>query len=362
MTQRTALYPVHEAAGAQFTEFGGWEMPVRYTSDLAEHHAVRKGAGLFDLSHMAEIRIAGPQAAEFLNHALSGNLAVIKTGQAKYSLLLNANGGIIDDLIVYRYADTNFLIIANAGNHDPVLDALTDRAANFDVTVTDETADSSLIAVQGPNALAIVEQIGLELPEELAPLKYYRFMVGQFEGEDVMIARTGYTGEDGFELLVDNQTAEPLWQALVRAGQNHDLTLCGLACRDTLRLEAGMPLYGHELTEQTLPEQVNATWAVSLKKDDAFVGRPAIEAGAAPDAPVLIGLTSEGKRAGRSGYPVLAEGVQVGTVTSGALSPTLGHPIAMALVHPDAVEKELTIDIRGKQLPAVRTELPFYKR
>ena len=362
------LHSAHVAAGASFTDFAGWQMPVRYSSDLAEHHAVRKTAGLFDLSHMAEIRVSGPQAGEFLDHALAGQLSVIDLMQAKYSLLLNSRGGIIDDLVVYRTGESDFLVVANAGNHDQALDALTARAARFDVAVTDESDDTALIAVQGPNALAIVQATaGLTTHADVVGLRYYRAITATFEGTPVLIARTGYTGEDGFELYLPNGAALALWDAIVVAGAAHDLVPAGLASRDTLRLEAGMPLYGHELTTSTYPAQAGLGRVVNLAKPTDFVGRTASEEGPSGDAPVLVGLVSAGKRAGRAGYQIFrstdateAEGV----ITSGALSPTLGYPIAMAYLPPALarLDTEVFIDVRGTRAPATVIALPFYKR
>ena len=366
------LHQAHVDAGASFTDFAGWQMPVRYSSDLAEHHAVRKAAGLFDLSHMAEIRVSGPQAGEFLDHALAGQLSVIDLMQAKYSLLLNSRGGIIDDLVVYRTGDADFLVVANAGNHDQALAALTARAARFDVSVTDESDDTALIAVQGPNALAIVQATaGLSIDDgigvDLTGLRYYRALTAAFEGTPVLIARTGYTGEDGFEIYLPNAAALALWDAIVAAGAAHGLVPAGLASRDTLRLEAGMPLYGHELTTSTYPAQAGLGRVVNLAKPTDFVGRTASEEGPAGDAPVLVGLVSAGKRAGRAGYQIFrspdateAEGV----ITSGALSPTLGYPIAMAYLPPALarLDTEVFIDVRGTRAPATVIALPFYKR
>ena len=356
------LLAVHEAAGAQLIDFAGWQMPVRYGSDLAEHQAVRERAGLFDLSHMAELRVGGPDSGAFLDHALAGRLSALEPWQAKYSLLLAEHGGIIDDLIVYRVGEAEFLVVANASNRHAALEALTERIGAFDASIADETEQTGLIAVQGPAAAAIVGAIGLE-SEPLEGLRYYRSLPAVLEGEDVLVARTGYTGEDGFELYIAAHAAEDLWRAITIAGEAHGLELCGLAARDTLRLEAGMPLYGNELSLDVLPAQVGLGRVVALKTKGDFVGRAAVEAGPADDAPVLVGLTAEGRRAPRAGYPVLDGGRAVGRVTSGALSPTLGHPVAMAFVEPGSVgSDELIVDVRGTQLPAAVTQLPFYKR
>jgi len=250
--------------------------------------------------------------------------------------------------------------VANAGNRDVVVAALQERAAEFDADVDDLTDDIVLIAVQGPNSRAIVAE-ALDVPE-LESLKYYACTPGTFAGTDVIVARTGYTGEDGYELYIDVADAPALWEALMGAGASRGLVPAGLASRDTLRLEAGMPLYGHELGLDTLPAQAGLGRVVNLTKD--FVGKHGIEAGPAEDARVLVGLVSEGRRAGRAGYPVLLDGAEVGTVTSGALSPTLGYPIAMAYVDSSVSEPgtELQIDVRGSLVAATVVSLPFYKR
>lgn len=359
----TPLYDRHAALGASFTDFGGWSMPVRYTSDLAEHHAVRQAAGLFDISHMAEFTVHGAGAADTLDHMLAGRISTMKIGKAKYSLLLNETGGVIDDVIVYRRGEDDFLVISNAGNRALV-------AAEFDrifgdIEIADISDEMSLIAVQGPRAREIVEATSgiADVAPALADLGYYAWSGGTFRGEDLFVARTGYTGEDGFELLIPNALAPALWDALRDAGEPFGLVAAGLAARDTLRLEAGMPLHGHELSADILPAQAGLGRVVAMDKDD-FVGKAALAAAAA-DLPVLVGLQAEGRRAGRAGYAVLdAAGEPVGEITSGALSPTLGHPIAFAFVDPAsaAVGTGLLIDVRGTRIPATVTALPFYRR
>ena len=358
----TPLRARHESLGASFTDFGGWQMPVRYTSDLAEHHAVRQTAGLFDISHMAEFLIEGPDAAAYLDYALAGRISTMTVGKAKYSLVLAPEGGIVDDVIAYRLAEERYLIISNAGNRDAVSGALQQRIGSFDVAVSDVSDDYALLAVQGPAAEAIVaatagiDEVSIPWNEQ----KYYAWASARYHGEPLLLARTGYTGEDGFELLVHAADAPALWDALLAAGAPHGLVPAGLAARDTLRLEAGMPLYGHELSLDTKPSQAGLGRVVAADKE-AFVGKDG--AAAASDARVLTGLAAEGKRAGRAGYAVLAaDGTVVGEVTSGALSPTLGHPIAMAYVDPAAVVADLFLDVRGTKIPAAVTDLPFYRR
>jgi aminomethyltransferase len=375
------LHDAHQAAGASFTDFAGWQMPVRYSSDLAEHHAVRTAAGLFDLSHMAEILVLGPEAGAALDYALAGKLSSIANDQAKYSLLLSRSGGIIDDLVVYRTGDDRFMVVANASNRDEVVEELRDRTAPFDVEVFDESDDIALIAVQGPASLSILlatpgfaveggHYDGDDVGERLSALKYYWSLPALFEAHPVLIARTGYTGEDGFELYTAPDNAKQLWDALLDAGAEQGLVPAGLASRDTLRLEAGMPLYGHELTTETYPAQAGLGRVVNLAKEVDFVGRNASELGPDASAPVLVGLMGHGKRAARAGYPVYAADSTtggdeaIGVITSGALSPTVGVPIAMAYVSPRFARPgtELHVDIRGNRLGFTVTALPFYSR
>ncbi len=363
--QRTPLHAVHERAGATFTDFAGFDMPVRYSSDLVEHHAVRTSAGLFDLSHMAEIEVRGSDAAAYLDYALSNTVSILDNGQAKYSLLLSESGGIIDDLIVYRIDTEHYFIVANASNREPAATALNSRTTGFDVSVTDVTDDWVLLAVQGPQALAIVGATSSVVPAgSLEELRYYRIQHATLAGAPGFIARTGYTGEDGFELYARAAQAEALWHDLVDAGAGHDLTLCGLACRDTLRLEAGMPLYGHELSLLTTPESAGFSRVVDHTKEN-FVGKAALS-GSPEASRVLVGLVAEGRRAPRAEYPVIdpATGDVIGEVTSGALSPSLGYPIAMAFVDRahSAIGSGLAVDVRGQNLAVTVGKLPFYSR
>ncbi|WP_455904508.1 glycine cleavage system aminomethyltransferase GcvT [Microbacterium sp.] len=386
----TPLRERHEALGASFTDFGGWQMPVRYTSDLAEHHAVRQAAGIFDISHMAEFLVTGDFAGEFLDYSLAGRLSAMPVGKAKYSLMLADDGGIIDDVIVYRLADDRFLVIANAGNRGFVDSAFASRVRSFPsriereraplaagedrtfegflgdrgVDVEDVSDEYALLAVQGPASEAIASSTAgiTDLSTPWSEQKYYAWADAMFLGAPLLLARTGYTGEDGFELLVRVADAPALWDALTEAGQKHGLVPAGLAARDTLRLEAGMPLYGHELSRETKPSQAGLGRVVVSDKED-FIGKGAVDA--ASDAPVLVGLVAEGKRAGRAGYSVVdADGVVLGEITSGALSPTLGHPIAMAYVAPSsaAAGTAVFLDVRGTRIPATVTALPFYRR
>ncbi|AZS44149.1 Aminomethyltransferase [Microbacterium oleivorans] len=362
--RQSPLHELHERLGASFTDFGGWLMPVRYTSDLAEHHAVRQAAGIFDISHMAEFRIEGDGAADFLDRALAGRIGAMKIGKAKYSLVLAGDGGIVDDVIVYRITDEEFLVISNAGNRAEVAASFA-AVVTGDARVQDITDKMSLIAVQGPAARGILEATAgiAGVQPALADMTYYSWALGSFQDRSLFAARTGYTGEDGFELMVPNETAADLWQAVADAGAAHGLVPAGLAARDTLRLEAGMPLYGHELSRDIVPAQAGLGRVVAADKAE-FVGKDGLAARDTTGARVLVGLSAEGRRAGRAGYAVLSGDDTVGEITSGALSPTLGHPIAMAFVHPSASAEgtALTIDVRGTRIPATVTALPFYRR
>jgi aminomethyltransferase len=371
----TALYEEHKKAGASFTDFGGWQMPLKYSSELAEHHAVRNAAGLFDLSHMGEVWVTGPDAAAFLDYALAGKLSAVAVGKAKYSLICQEDGGIIDDLISYRRADDTYLVVPNAGNAVVVAAALAERARSgkeggFDVTVEDVSAETSLIAVQGPNAEAILlTLVPAEQHQLVTELKYYAAVEVEINGQELLLARTGYTGEDGFEIYIPNEDAAGLWEALLETGAGRGLIPAGLACRDSLRLEAGMPLYGNELSREGNPYAAGLGPVVSLAKESDFIGKAALAelkaAGAgSTTGRKLVGLKGLGRRAGRGHYPVLKDGNVVGEVTSGQPSPTLGYPIAMAYVDVEYTEPgtALDIDLRGKAEPFEVVALPFYKR
>ncbi|OIJ67932.1 glycine cleavage system aminomethyltransferase GcvT [Streptomyces mangrovisoli] len=364
--RRTALDALHRSLGATMTDFAGWDMPLRYGSERDEHNAVRTKAGLFDLSHMGEITVTGPDAAALLNHALVGDIASVGVGRARYTMICRADGGILDDLIVYRLAETEYMVVANASNAQVVLDALTGRAAGFDAEVRDDRDAYALLAIQGPASPGILASL---TDADLDGLKYYAGLPGTVAGVSALIARTGYTGEDGFELFVAPADAEKLWQALTDAGHEAGLVPCGLSCRDTLRLEAGMPLYGHELTTELTPFDAGLGRVVKFAKEGDFVGREALTEAAAraeQNPPrVLVGLIAEGRRVPRAGYPVVAGGAVIGEVTSGAPSPTLGKPIAMAYVdaaHAAPGTAGVGVDIRGSHEPYEVVALPFYKR
>jgi aminomethyltransferase len=367
--RRTPLTGVHEKLGASLTDFAGWLMPLRYGSETAEHTAVRTAAGLFDLSHMGEFAVTGNGAAAALDYALTGEPSALKPGRARYTMICAEDGGVLDDLIVYRLAEDDFLVVANAANAAAVGAALTDRAAGPKARVADRTDDYALIAIQGPRAATILAPL---TTADLTAVRYYAGYPAQVAGREVLLARTGYTGEDGFEIFAAPDDAEYLWAELSDAGAAAGLVPAGLAARDTLRLEAGMPLYGNELGADMTPFDAGLGRVVKLDKPGDFVGRSALaeRAQAAPQRQ-LIGLTSQSRRVPRHGYAVLWDGQPCGAVTSGAPSPTLGVPIAMAYVRPDVAVAaadsgtgtgRLAVDVRGRAEPATLVELPFYRR
>lgn len=363
----TPLRDTHVRLGAVMTPFAGWDMPLRYASETAEHKAVRTAAGLFDLSHMGEIFVTGPGAADALDYALVGHISKVAPGRARYTMICAPDGGVLDDLIVYRLAESEFMVVANAANTEVVAMALADRAGH-QAQVVDRTAGYALIAVQGPNALAILTPLA---DPPLDGLKYYASQPVSVAGHPVLAARTGYTGEDGFELFASPDHAPELWDSLMQAGAGHGLAPAGLAARDTLRLEAGMPLYGNELGPQFTPFDACLGRVVVFSKPGDFVGRAALAARAeAVPERALAGLIGQSRRIPRHGYPVLWDGQPCGTVTSGAPSPTLGTPIAMAYLDPSVVQQagddpsgtRLAIDVRGRPEPARVASLPFYRR
>jgi aminomethyltransferase len=342
------------------TGFAGFWMPLRYSGETAEHKAVRQAAGLFDLSHMGEIVLRGPDVEAALDYALIGELSTVKPGRARYTMICAEDGGVLDDLVVYRRSGQEYLVIANASNTARVVSELTARAGGYDCEVRDATDDYALIALQGPAAATILAPLtGLDLDA----IKYYAAAAGEVAGREAWVARTGYTGEDGFEVYCAPADAPHVWDTMLERGAPAGLVPAGLAARDTLRLEAGMPLYGNELGPDVTPFEANLGRLVKFGKPGDFVGRSALEERAATGPRhVLTGLTIASRRVARHGYPVLADGreLPVGSVTSGAPSPTLGVPIAMAYVLPDMVAT--AVDIRGEAVPAIVTELPFYRR
>ena len=358
----TALIDIHRSLDARLIEFGGWLMPVQYTGILDEHRAVRERAGLFDLSHMGELFVEGDDAGDALAAALISDPRSLAVGRAQYSMICAPDGGVIDDLIVYRLGPERFLVVANASNAPTVSEELAARLGGWRAVLDDRSLATSLVAIQGPAAAGV---LGPLTDVDLAGLRYYAIGEGRVAGIPAMVARTGYTGEDGFEVFVDWDRGPAIWTALAEAGRPANVIACGLGARDTLRLEAGMPLYGNELDRATNPFDAGLGRVVKLAKPGDFVGREAL-ARVARDGPAkrLVGLSITGRGIARHGYPVLAGERRTGIVTSGTHSPTLGRPIAMAYVAPVDAEPGtiLTVEVREQPVSAEVVPLPFYKR
>lgn len=358
----TPLIERHRALGAKVVEYAGWLMPLQYSGIIEEHRAVRQRAGLFDLSHMGELFVEGAEAGAGLAAALVTNPPALSVGRAHYSMICTEAGGVIDDLIVYRLAEDRYLVVANAANTAAVSDALAERLHGMRAILDDRSLTTALCAVQGPRSVEILAPL---TDVDLGALRYYAIAEGHVAGIRALVARTGYTGEDGFEVFVDTSAAESLWDALFEAGRDHGLARVGLGARDTLRLEAGMPLYGNELDRGTNPFEAGQGRIVKLDKPGPFVGRPALERVAREGvARKLVGLVVRGRGIARHGYPVFSGDRRTGAVTSGTQSPSLGVPIAMAYVAPGDAEPGTMVDvgIRDSRVPAEVVPLPFYHR
>jgi aminomethyltransferase len=356
----TPLHGWHREHGARLVDFGGWSMPVQYTTISDEHLAVRQRAGLFDVSHMGRLTFDGAEVRDWLERATTNHVARLAENQIQYSLLANDQGGVIDDVLVYRQPFA-YLMVCNASNRDHVKSRLESLRSGALGNFLDRPVDTAMIAVQGPRALEILEPL---FDQPLGSLAYYHFSMGLLLSKlPAVVSRTGYTGEDGFELIVGKGGARELWEALMESGTPHGIQACGLGARDTLRLEAAMPLYGHELSDQIDPYSALVGWAVKLQKGD-FAGRTPLLALKDKPPRVRVGLTLEGKRIARQGAQVLQGDRPAGLVTSGTFSPTLGVSLAMALVDAEASagKTALAVDVRGHLEPARVVKLPFYKR
>jgi aminomethyltransferase len=335
-------------------------MPVQYSTIVEEHLAVRQRVGLFDISHMGRLTFDGPGVLEWLERVTTNQVSKLADHQIQYSLITNDQGGVLDDILVYRQPFA-YLVVCNASNRDRVVAQLEGNRGGAAGTFRDRTLGSAMIAIQGPKALEVLQPL---FNQSLDPLRYYHLTMGRLlDRIDTVISRTGYTGEDGFELIVGAGSALEIWTALLESGQVHGIKPCGLGARDTLRLEAGMPLYGHELSELINPYSAGVGWSVKLHKGE-FVGQSALRLLKESPGPTRVGLVLEGRRIARQGMAVLAGGRQVGTVTSGTFSPTLQVSLAMALVDQDAaaIDTALAVDIRGHRDSARVVKLPFYRR
>jgi aminomethyltransferase len=355
MALRTPLYDRHVAHGARMVEFAGWDMPVQYTGIVEEHTAVRAAVGMFDISHMGRLSFGGPDALDLIQYVVTNNAASMKDMQARYALVCNPAGGIRDDVLVYRWP-YGWAMVVNASNRDKIVAWLNEHKGSRNVQIMDQTLTTCMVAVQGPKAVEMCKGM---FAADVGDLAYYYAMPMQYHGKGCVVSRTGYTGEDGLEIMIGAVQAVELWEDLLARGAKP----CGLGARDTLRLEAAMPLYGHELTEEIDPFQAGLSWAVKPDKGD-FIGREALLR--RRDDPSLrrrVGLELDGKRPAREGAKVL-RGREIGHVTSGTLTPTLNKAIAMAYVDPSsaAMGLDCEVDIRGKTAAARITTMPFYKR
>jgi aminomethyltransferase len=356
MAERTPLYDWHASHGARIVDFAGWDMPIQYTTIIDEHQAVRTAAGLFDISHMGRLSFGGPDSLPLIQQVYTNNAATLKEGQVRYGLVCNEQGGIRDDVLVYRWP-YGYAMVVNASNRSKIVDWLSHHKGSRNVDIRDQTRETCMVAVQGPLAMEIARGITSADADKLG---YYYATPATYHGKPCVVSRTGYTGEDGVEIMVNASQAVELWEELVARKARP----CGLGARDTLRLEAAMPLYGHELNEDIDPLQAGLAWAVKFDKGD-FIGRDALlQRKEDKSIRQRIGLELAGKRIAREGAAVLSEGREVGKVTSGTFAPTLTKSIAMAYVEPacTAVGTSLTVDIRGKTETARVVELPFYKR
>jgi aminomethyltransferase len=358
--KKTPLFNVHCGCNAKLVDFGGWNMPVQYSGILQEHNAVRTGVGLFDVSHMGEIEVQGPEAAKLVDFVATNNIGKLKTGQAHYSALLYEHGGFVDDILVHKVSDTDFFLCVNASNQEKDFEHIRDHN-RFDAEVVFASDRYAQLAVQGPKALATVQKL---TDTNLSAIKYYWFTDGQVAGVPARIARTGYTGEDGFELYIAPESAEYVWNAVLEAGKQFDIKPCGLGARNTLRLEAKMALYGHEITASINPFEADLGWIVKMEKGE-FVGRQALEKVQQQGVTrKLLGFEMRDRGIGRDGYEVWMDGKAAGWVTSGGPSPTLNKNIGLCYLPVDKATpgQSIQVMIRNAPVDAVTVPTPFYKR
>jgi len=363
---QTPIFSWHVEHGGRMVDFAGWSLPVQYASIVQEHQATRQSVAVFDVSHMGRFRITGPDAQRLVDRLLTRRTDNLASGRIRYALITNTQGGVLDDVLIYRLppstTPTEYYLVVNASNRLRIADWIASQSAGgFDAQVTDETQGTAMMAVQGPHAMALGSQT---FSEDLNGLPYYTCHARTWRDHPVLISRTGYTGEDGWEIVIPASVALPFWESLWERGQASGLQAAGLGARDTLRLEAGMPLYGHELSEDLNPFQAGLAFAVDLEGRQ-FPGRDALAAlQPRTDLPVRVGLALTGRRAARQGDALRHEGASIGHVTSGSFSPTLGYPIAMANVSPACAKpgSPCIVDTRGHEQPATVVPLPFYRR
>ncbi len=368
LIQKTALNESHRKLGGKMVDFAGWDMPVEYSGLRIEHMATRQHIGLFDVSHMGEVRVEGLDAVLFLQTILTNDISKCAVGQAQYNMMLNEQGGVIDDLIIYRISENNFLVVVNASNKDKDFAWILKQSKSFkNLKVQDESSDWAQVAVQGPKAV----ELTLELFPEAKDIKKFRFKTltwGSLEKPTSwIVARTGYTGEDGFEIYGPNESVVQLWDALLQKGKKFEILPCGLGARNTLRIEAGLPLYGNEINDQKKPLNIGMNWALKTEKLDGFIGQKPLaqdmKTNSGDALNTLVGLLSLEKAIPRDGYPVLSfDKTRIGTVTSGTFSPSLNQPVAMALIEKFYSNETCLIEVRKNLVEAKIVSLPFVNK
>ena len=358
--KQTALFEIHKSYNAKIVEFAGWQMPVVYSGIKEEHLAVRNNVGLFDVSHMGEVIVEGEEAEKFCQYLTTNDLGKIKENQAQYTLICNENGGVVDDVIVYKFSDTKFLICVNASNTNKDFEWIKSYAKDFEVVVTNLSSDYSQLAIQGPASLNVLEEV---LGKEVGNIKKFYFNKISWSGIDTIVARTGYTGEEGCEIFLPWGKGPELWKAIAEAGKKYNILPCGLGARDTLRLDMAYSLYGNEIEEDISPLEAGLDWVVKLNKGE-FIGRDAMlnlqKSGLKRK---LIGFEMLDKGIARHNYEIYSDDEKIGYVTSGTLSPSLGKSIGLGLVNSDhLINNEFDIDIRGNRRLAKIVSIPFYKK
>lgn len=359
MLKKTALNQTHRDLGARMVDFGGWDMPVMYSNQIEEHHAVRKQAGIFDVSHMGMVVVTGKDCLELLQKLASRDIGKMKSGRVTLGVFCNEKGGIIDDLTIYKYSDEKYMLVINAGTATKDYEWILKHAEDMDAQVENISDDIAKLDIQGPNAEQILQKI---TDSDLKEIKRYAFAEIAIDGVEMTVSRSGYTGENGFELYMQNQYAKQIWDKLMEAGKEDGLIPCGLGARDTLRIECGMMLYGHDINMETSPLEAVYGWAVSFKKD--FVGKEALEKQKQEGfTRKLVGFEMIDRGIAREHYKIYKDGEEVGEVTSGAPSPSTGKNVGMGYIkfglhEPDT---EIEVEIRGKLVKAKVVELPFYK-
>lgn len=360
--KKTPLNEVHRALGGKMVDFGGWEMPVQYPAGvIAEHLATREKAGLFDVSHMGEIHVDGVDAIAFINSITTNDVAKLVDGQAHYSALTNERGGVVDDLLVYRFAADKLFLVVNAGTQDKDWDWISSKRSDYNVDLRHASVDYCQIAIQGPKATEILQRL---TKTDLSVIKYYHFTTGEVDGVSSIISRTGYTGEDGFEVYADASKSVQLWIKMLETGKSEGILPCGLAARNTLRLESAMSLYGHELGDDISPLEANLGWICKLNKDN-FIGKDVLVKQKAEGLDrKLVGFEMTEPGIARDGFTVFIDDEKLGMVTSGSPAPFLKKNIGLAFVPAEFanIGQEIKIEVRGKLLSAVVVPTPFYKR